>query len=491
MATVEEKVGHLMRHLRLLEFNGNMRRLLEFFVKNNQQDFTLPYWKHFGADTVKYLLHFEKHDYFDIYWIPKYEATLKKELLIPEEVIAGVNTKDLAVRMAKVDWKNEYYDEVQGGFNTNTQEGKIQAALVPGIMHDLQKLGDACPTGEKLQAAFMYKYWYETPFEIQTPQTEALKHAQEFSATISPRSHITAYETYLLLNAKALKTLNNTVMNNENLKFLSDNLKYAGFGEDLQIKLERAMREGKPEFQLQFSTEFNKKPFEATLNFRKSDTSDMYFFNNYNASLVRNDGQKMEQTFYLNKGKGVTAKEAFNLLDGRAVHKDLVTKEGQPYKAWLQLNPEVKGNNGNMKVEQMHEKYGYNLTAAVSKFAVAELADSKKSDELMASLKKGNMQSVTIEKDGSAHKMFLEADPRFKTVKLYDAQMKLVAKDDLSRYQSVGQGQAVKSVNEKEAKDEKKEISHQKKPDKEKVQKAGKSLLPKKRESTKKGLGIA
>ena len=57
---------------------------------------------------------------------------------------------------------------------------------------------------------------------------------------------------------------------------------------------------------------------------------------------VRN-GVKMEQTFYLNKGKGVTAKEAYNLLEGRAVHKELTTKAGEPYKAWIQLDFENKG----------------------------------------------------------------------------------------------------------------------------------------------------
>lgn len=489
--TAKEKIGDLMRHLRILEFDGNMRQLLTFFVKNDHKSFTLPYWKEFGKDRVKYLLHFEKNEKLDRYRIEKYEATLKKDFSIPSQTVAGVNTDDLTSRMERVDWTNEYDDDAHQGFDTDTAEGKIQATLLPVIVSDLQKIGDASPVGQELQAAFLYKFWYDTPFEIKTQLTEAFRLKQEFSTIIIPHFNITASETYTLLNAKALQTLNHTMMNNENLKFLSDNLKYAGFGEDLQGKLERAMREGKPEFGLLFSTEFNKKPFEATLNFRKSESTDMYFFNSYNASLLRNDGQKMEQTFYLNKGKGVTAKEAFNLLDGRAVHKDLVTKEGQPYKAWLQLNPEVRDKRNNAEVKQIHEKYGYDLPAAVSKFAVAELADSKKSDELMASLRKGNIQSVTIEKGGSSHKMFLEADPRFKTVKLYDAQMKLVAKDDLSRYQSVGQGQGVKAVAKKESKGEKQEVDQQKKPDKEKMQKPGKSLLPKKREGAKKGLGVA
>ncbi|MBE7170400.1 MAG: hypothetical protein INR73_07415 [Williamsia sp.] len=278
------------------------------------------------------------------------------------------------------------------------------------------------------------------------------------------------------------------IMKQENFNFLADNIKYAGFGEDLKSALEKAMYEGKPEFQLRFSTEFNQKPFEAILNFRKSETSDMYFFNNYRASMERNDGTKPEQTFYLNKGKGITAKEAFNLLDGRAVHKDLVTKEGQPYKAWLQLNPEEKEKNGNMKVEQIHEKYGYDLKQAVAKFPVAELKDTEKADKLMASLQKGNVQSVTLEKDGASHKMFMEADPRYKTVKLYDEHMKLITKEALSAYQSVGKEAASKAVKQEAGQDKKKEVAQ--KPEALKPEKKA-GLLPKKREGTKKGLGMA
>src|SRR5205823_4266697 len=98
----------------------------------------------------------------------------------------------------------------------------------------------------------------------------------------------------------------------ENFQYLSDNLKYMGFGENLKPELERNLKEGKAEFQLHYKADINKKPFEVTMNFRKSDSSDMYFFNNYTASLDKGEGQKAEQTFYLNKGKGVTGKEAFN-----------------------------------------------------------------------------------------------------------------------------------------------------------------------------------
>ncbi|MBN8836127.1 MAG: hypothetical protein J0I09_02630 [Sphingobacteriia bacterium] len=286
------------------------------------------------------------------------------------------------------------------------------------------------------------------------------------------------------------KQLNTNFMNQENLKYLTDNLKYMGFGDKLNAELEQQMKEGKTDFQLTANAEFNKKSFEAVLNFRKSDSTDMYFFNNYHASLEKNNGDKVEQTFYLNKGKGITAKEAFNLLDGRSVHKDLTTKDGNEYKAWLQLDFENKTDKG-FEVKQFHENYGYDLKSAVEKFAVAELKDPEKEKALMASLQKGNVQSVTIEKDGENHKMFMEANPQYKNVTLYDSNMKMVAKESIGQYQA-GVEKGAKALKEEVADDKKKELKQTQKPDDKKLEKKnGKSLLPKKREGKSRGLGVS
>ena len=286
--------------------------------------------------------------------------------------------------------------------------------------------------------------------------------------------------------------LKTNIMNNENFQYLSDNLKYMGFGENLKTDLEKNLNEGKADFQLHYKATINKKPFEVTMNFRKSDTSDMYFFNNYHASLEKGKDEKVEQTFYLNKGKGVTGKEAFNLLDGRSVHKELITKEGQPYKAWMQLDFENKGKNNNYEIKQFHEKYGFDLKAAVEKFPITDLKEPDKEKALIQSLQKGNVQSVTIEKDGSSHKMFIEADPQFKKVNLYDSNMKLVTKESVETYQSVGKTEASMAVKEEMGNDKKKELKQEVKPEKEKVEKKNdKTLLPKKRERSKKGLGVS
>lgn len=294
------------------------------------------------------------------------------------------------------------------------------------------------------------------------------------------------------LRVQLITNKNLSIMNEKNFDYLKDNLKYMGFGEKQHEALEANLKEGKEAFQLTFNADVNKKPFEAVLQFRKSDSSDMYFLNSYQATLERSNGEKKEQTFYLNKGKGVTAKEAYNLLEGRPVFKELINKANEPYKAWIQLDFENKDKHQNHEVKQFHENYGYDLKAAVSKFAVKELDGGENEKKLLHSLEKGNIQSVSIEKDGTAVKMFIEANPQYKTVTVYDEHLKRVQKEDLLQYQSV-QHLNVKEMKQaagQEKKEVKEDLKQGKQVGKKNKNEADDSLLPKKRNRTKKGLGL-
>ena len=119
-------------------------------------------------------------------------------------------------------------------------------------------------------------------------------------------------------------------MNLQNLDYLKENLRYMGFGDKVNADLEKNIQQGFPEFVLKMHSEFGGQNLEANLFFRKSDQSDLYFFNKYDA-VLRNDVGTFEHSFYLNKGHGVTLKEAFNLLQGRAVYKELENKSFRNY----------------------------------------------------------------------------------------------------------------------------------------------------------------
>src|SRR6478609_138343 len=217
-------------------------------------------------------------------------------------------------------------------------------------------------------------------------------------------------------------------MNTKNFEFLKDGLKYMGFGDKLNAELEKQINQQPAEFKLQLEGEFKKDgvtdKVDYKLDFKKSDTTDMYFFNRYQATL-KNDDPTLEksQTFYVTKNSGITAKESYNLLSGRSVNKDLNNKEGQPFNAWLQLDFQEKDKNDNFKVKQYHTGYGYELEATLNKYPIKEMGNEEEKGKLIKSLEKGNMQPVTFIKEGKEERMFIEANPQFKTLNLYDSKM--------------------------------------------------------------------
>lgn len=241
-------------------------------------------------------------------------------------------------------------------------------------------------------------------------------------------------------------------MNEKNLDYLKTRLKYMGFGEKLNEALEENIKKQPNEFQLRLTGEFNKgeqkDQVEYKLDFRKSDQTDMYFFNRYHATLKNEDPEKERtQTFYINNGTGITAKEAFNLLDGRSVNKVLLTAEEKPYNAWLQLNFEEKDKNNNYQVRQFHQGYGYDLDKTLDKYPVKELNDPEMKVRVMESLEKGNLQQVTFEKNGKEEKVFIEASPQYKNLNVYNAKME-------KQFQGMDHG--IRTVKEPDMKKEKK-----------------------------------
>lgn len=216
-------------------------------------------------------------------------------------------------------------------------------------------------------------------------------------------------------------------MNQKNLEFLRDQIKFTGFGDALENTLKEKLLKGETEFKVMHQVNFGKDTLSATLNFKRSDQNDMYFFNSYKISLEKDQSKDLlTQTFYINKDNNITVKEAYNLLEGRAVNKDLKNKDGEIYNAWIKMDFKEADGNGNFKLNHYHQNYGYNLEGSLAKHPIKELENEKYKDDLLNSLKKGNMQSVTFVIDGIEKKQFVEANPHFKTINVYDGSMQRV-----------------------------------------------------------------
>ncbi|MFH6943455.1 hypothetical protein [Flavobacterium sp. FlaQc-50] len=216
-------------------------------------------------------------------------------------------------------------------------------------------------------------------------------------------------------------------MNEKNFEYLRDQLKYTGFGDALESELKEKMQKEEPNFTLTHNTQYGNDTAAATLNFNKSKESDMYFFNSYKVELQKeNSKENLEQTFYINKGSNITMKEAYNLMEGRSVNKDLTSKEGEVYNSWVQMDFKQSESNGNFKLNHYHQNYGYDLEVALSKHTIKELETPKYKEDLINSLKKGNLQSATFLKEGNEIKQYIEASPQFKTINIYDNNMKRI-----------------------------------------------------------------
>lgn len=215
-------------------------------------------------------------------------------------------------------------------------------------------------------------------------------------------------------------------MTNENLDFIRQSIRYLGFGDAMaqNEQLQEEMQKGIKEFQLKTAACFDEwSTIQATLYFRKADNYDMYFFNKYDALLMYTDCDpkyNKAQTFYISKGKGVTFKEAFNLLQGRAVYKRLIDPDGSEYNAWIQLSfTERTPNNNNYKTRHFGERYGYDLEKTLANYPIRELEDDQLRLHLFHSLRKGNIHPVTFTKSSKIEKMYIEACPEYKTIAIH------------------------------------------------------------------------
>lgn len=210
-------------------------------------------------------------------------------------------------------------------------------------------------------------------------------------------------------------------MNQKNFEYLTDQLKYHGFGQELNEQLRASMQKQLAQFSLQHKMRFGNDELTASLNFQRSAREDLYFFNSYLASLKNYDqSQKVNQLFYMQRSGSITFKEAFNLLQGRAVEKQLINRQGDPYQAWVQLDFKNTDQAGNFKIQQFHQNYGYDLAGVLSRLSIKELDQHQSKAKLLDSLRKGNRQQVTLLDQGVEHKFFIEASPQFKGIIAYD-----------------------------------------------------------------------
>ncbi|SZD74217.1 Uncharacterised protein [Candidatus Ornithobacterium hominis] len=222
-----------------------------------------------------------------------------------------------------------------------------------------------------------------------------------------------------------LNNMDNTNEKNNQLDYLKNQLKYTGFGSDdalLDNLKTRIANDENGKFQL--STKSDKANFgnkvEFNLKFNKTD--DKIFFNGFEAKLTTTKGQEKSHNFSANSQ---TAKEAINLLEGRAVLIDFKPKNSdETKKGFIKFDfKEPKNEYGKYQTKIFLKEKGIDVRNILEKQGIKFNNENERSNAIKH-LEKGNITELKFEHDNKEIQGKAILNPQYKFLQLYDSNMK-------------------------------------------------------------------
>lgn len=287
-------------------------------------------------------------------------------------------------------------------------------------------------------------------------------------------------------------------MDEKAMSFNEGQLKRVGFAEAFTPELRNKMAEGVASIQHNFQKQYDGDLVNATLHLKKSVTSDYYFLNKFELELQKEGlANSLKQTFYLTKKLATdeaeggqksrlenkyTLKEAYNLLAGRPVFKDLVSNEGKEYQAWVKVNFKNQLDNGNYEMKQFTQGYGFDLEATLKHYPIKELMNAEYKQALIDSLNRGNLQKVTfVSGEGKEEKLYVSPHITTGALAVYDAAKQRMTTETLVEKGYIGKelAEGLKQRFNQSQKPEQKESQKQGQTQKGQTQKASDTEMPK------------
>lgn len=198
----------------------------------------------------------------------------------------------------------------------------------------------------------------------------------------------------------------------QNSQALHQQVQRTGFS-DLSVKIDEQIRRGQQQFFIPVSYYLNdKERIDHQLSFAK-DQSGQYHFEGYKTVLYNEakPDEKRQQYFSMRHEYNINTTEAYNLLSGRCI---------QNGGTWLQLDLNDKDQHGNFRIKQFHSDYGYDLDKVLQQLPLKDLMKPTEIEKLKDALKNGQKVSVSFVKDGNEQRFYIEANPQFKSVNIYD-----------------------------------------------------------------------
>jgi len=240
---------------------------------------------------------------------------------------------------------------------------------------------------------------------------------------------LSAYPSQFTYEQFNIKKSNVMEINEKSYDYVSKQLFFMGFGDEISKPLRDKMEQGLTEFTLPHTREFGKDTVNTTLHFSAGDKENMLFFNRYEMTLKQPGKEDLTQTYFVGQQYNYTLQERYNMLDGRYVYREQprvapqevngemkMRPTGETYVAWKGLNFKETDSYGNFVPKSMN----WNHQQELAKYDIKQLNEDYDKRTLMRSLEKGNKVKVTIIQEGKEVPGFVAANPRTGKPDFYD-----------------------------------------------------------------------
>ena len=218
------------------------------------------------------------------------------------------------------------------------------------------------------------------------------------------------------------------------LNYLKNQVKYLGMGESEKLHKDLESAILSPDKNVDVKVEYNNpdklmkgNTISFDLHIGKGEQGGV-FLNSYTANLTMKNGEERFQSFKVQKENNITAKEAINLLEGRAVkiehdRVDKETGELSRTESFIKLKlKDEKTEYGNYKYEWYNKGYGVDVDDIMKKSNLV-FADDTQRERTKKHLEKGNITEVSFVHDKKEIKGFAVLNPQYKQLNLYDSAM--------------------------------------------------------------------
>ncbi len=212
-------------------------------------------------------------------------------------------------------------------------------------------------------------------------------------------------------------------MDKRDLTFVQEQLMFLGFQNVPEKEIADKVSADVDKFQVKGEQQFiqfgNKEDMEYAIHFKKYERMDAYHPYMYQATLK--DQPERTQAFRMANDDAFTARDAFNLLNGRAVYKWILDWDERRMSGnWFQLDLTEKDVHGNFKLEKLRiTDKEYQIGEGLKKYPIKELLSTDDRIKLILALYTGNSVPVTLIKDGKEVRGYVEASPKDSAVKVY------------------------------------------------------------------------